>query len=79
MRGKDRPLHYLYLQLLSPSGDLEAKLFRIIHPIRHLGLSIPDCFKPFNDDLTQPQQTRPGNPGHIVIYMGISKFCRYLL
>ena len=32
-------------------------------PDWHLGLSVPNCSKPFNDDLIQPQQTRPGNPG----------------
>ena len=58
--------------LLSPSGDLAVKLVRDIpaRPARpgrrHLGLSVPNCSKPFNDDLIPPHQTRPGNPGQFI-------------
>ena len=45
-------------RLLSPLGDLEMELsgdIQSIHPIQHLGLIVPNIFKPFNTD-----QTRPG-------------------
>ena len=47
------------MNFLSPLGDLEMDLSGDIpsqsQSIRHLGLIVPNIFKPFNDD-----QTRPG-------------------
>ena len=46
-------------QFLSPSGDLEMDLSGDIPSIQwHLGLSVPNVFKPFNTDLTS--QVEPG-------------------
>ena len=70
-----RGVDLLEMMLLSPAGDLEMDLSGDIlsfHPIHwHLGLIVPNIFKPFNTDLYS--QVQPSSAKYSLVQPSSAK------